>query len=115
MSGRKLGPSLRNSHASVARSHLDDFETKTNTPSTPNLLQLVPSCPLHFTVARVAKLRSQSLYPTHTTYNATSTMADIDMDVDMDIDLGLDPEIAQLEAEAMKIVRQPVAVASNTR
>ncbi|KAH0268647.1 hypothetical protein KCU83_g636, partial [Aureobasidium melanogenum] len=30
-------------------------------------------------------------------------MADIDMDVDMDIDLGLDPEIAQLEAEAMKI------------
>jgi hypothetical protein len=42
-------------------------------------------------------------------------MADIDMDVDMDIDLGLDPEIAQLEAEAMKIVRPPIAIASNTR
>lgn len=42
-------------------------------------------------------------------------MADIDMDVDMDIDLGLDPEIAQLEAEAMKIVRQPIAFSHNTR
>ena len=42
-------------------------------------------------------------------------MADIDMDVDMDIDLGLDPEIAQLEAEAMKIVRQPIAPSRDTR
>lgn len=42
-------------------------------------------------------------------------MADIDMDVDMDIDLGLDPEIAQLEAEAMKIVRLPIANSHNTR
>lgn len=42
-------------------------------------------------------------------------MADIDMDVDMDIDLGLDPEIAQLEAEAMKIVRRPIAHSHNTR
>ena len=42
-------------------------------------------------------------------------MADIDMDVDMDIDLGLDPEIAQLEAEAMKIVRPRTVVAPNTR
>jgi hypothetical protein len=33
-------------------------------------------------------------------------MSAMDMDVDMDIDLGLDPEIAQLEAEAMKIVRR---------
>jgi hypothetical protein len=93
-----------------------DFEadTKTNTPSTPNLLQLVPSCPLHLTVARVANQRSQS-HHIHHTQDATPIMADIDMDVDMDIDLGLDPEIAQLEAEAMKIVRQPVAIASNTR
>jgi hypothetical protein len=41
-------------------------------------------------------------------------MADIDMDVDMDIDLGLDPEIAQREAEAMKSVRQPVAIVQHT-
>ncbi|THZ95923.1 hypothetical protein D6C82_07384 [Aureobasidium pullulans] len=37
-------------------------------------------------------------------------MADIDMDVDMDIDLGLDPEIAQLEAEAMKIEARSAAL-----
>ena len=35
-------------------------------------------------------------------------MAAYDEDVDMDIDLGVDPEIAQLEAEAMNIVRRPV-------
>ncbi|KAI5257068.1 hypothetical protein E4T42_01302 [Aureobasidium subglaciale] len=37
-------------------------------------------------------------------------MADVDMDVDMDIDLGLDPEIAQLEAEAMKIEARSAAI-----
>lgn len=35
---------------------------------------------------------------------ATAAMGD-NMDVDMDIDLAEDPEIAQLEAEAMNIVR----------
>ena len=29
------------------------------------------------------------------------------MDIDMDIDFNVDPEIAQLEAEAMRIVRRP--------
>jgi len=44
-------------------------------------------------------------------FNTTSNSAPFDanmtgdMDIDMDIDLSIDPEVAALEAEAMRIVR----------
>jgi hypothetical protein len=100
----------------VSLSHLDDFDSNSDTFHTkPSLKHQLP---LHLTVTGAANHQvrvNSTTSPYKATHDATSTMADIDMDVDMDIDLGLDPEIAQLEAEAMKIVRPPVAIATNTR